>query len=141
MQIPDTNVLLFAVNPDSPCREVAQQSLNEAVQHPQGMGLTWIGLVAFIRLTTRAPVLREPLPVDAALRVVQGWLDHPAVQLLQPGPRHMDILSRLLLAAGRAGNLANDAHIAAIAIEHNAEVLTFDRDFAKFTGLRYQLLS
>lgn len=141
MQLPDTNVLLLAVNPDSPCREVAQRSLNEAVQHPQGMGLTWIGLVAFIRLTTRAPVLREPLPVDTALRVVQGWLDHPAVQLLQPGPRHMDILSRLLLAAGRAGNLTNDAHIAAIAIEHNAEVLTFDRDFAKFTGLRYQLLS
>ena len=34
-----------------------------------------------------------------------------------------------------------DAHIAAIAIEHQAEVLTFDRDFARFSGLRYQLLS
>ena len=51
------------------------------------------------------------------------------------------ILARLLLSAGTAGNLTTDAHIAAIAIEHQAEVLTFDKDFARFSGLRYQLLS
>ena len=68
-----------------------------------------------------------------------GW--GTRTRLLQPGARHIDILARLLLECGMAGNLTNDAYIAAIAIEHNAEILTFDKDFAKFTGLRYQLLS
>ena len=141
MRVPDTNLLLYAINPDSPCRDAAQQCLNEAAQSSEGMGLTWIGLLAFLRLTTPPPVLREPLAVQAALDVVHDWLAHPSVSILQPGARHMDIMSRLLLSAGTAGNLTSDAHLAAIAIEHNAEVLTFDRDFARFTGLRYQLLS
>ena len=186
MRVPDTNLLLYAINPDSPCRDAAQQCLNEAAQSSEGMGLTWIGLLvpagtpkeivsrmqreiekivnlpeiqerlskarlqAAVYLKdreiggvflSRPPVLREPLAVQAALDVVHDWLAHPSVSILQPGARHMDIMSHLLLSAGTAGNLTSDAHLAAIAIEHNAEVLTFDRDFARFTGLRYQLLS
>ena len=88
-----------------------------------------------------ARVMPNPLSVADALADVQGWLGHPNARLLQPGARHIDILARLLLECGMAGNLTNDTYIAAIAIEHNAEILTFDKDFAKFTGLRYQLLS
>lgn len=75
------------------------------------------------------------------LGIVDEWLAHPRVRVLEPGPLHAGIFGRLLLSAGTAGNLMTDAHIAAIAIEHQAEVLTFDRDFARFSGLRYQLLS
>ncbi len=139
MRLPDTNVLLFAANRHSPQHAVARDCLEQSV--PQGMAVAWVTLVGFVRLVTRAAIVPEPLTVDQALGQVQAWLDHPAVQLVQPGVRHMDILSRLLLAAGTAGNLTADAHVAAIAIEHGAEVITFDRDFAKFTGLRYQLLS
>lgn len=81
------------------------------------------------------------MPVDQALGVVDEWLSHPRVRILQPGPRHAGILGRLLVAAGTAGNLTNDAHLAALAIEHNAEVGTFDRDFKRFAGLRFQLLA
>ena len=105
------------------------------------MGLAWLPLIGFVRLSTMARVMASPLSVADALADVQGWLNHPNARLLQPGERHMDILARLLLEAGTAGNLTSDAHIAALAIEHNAEVLTFDQDFARFTGLRYQLLS
>ena len=141
MRLPDTNVLLYAVNRHSPQNAVAHDWLERSAREPQGMAMVWVTLVGFIRLATRAAIVPEPLSVERALAQVQQWLDHPVVHLLQPGARHMDILARLLLEAGTAGNLTSDAHIAAIAIEHNAEVLTFDKDFARFTGLRYQILS
>ena len=141
MRLPDTNVLLYAVNRHSPQNAVAHDWLERSAREPQGMAMVWVTLVGFIRLATRAAIVPEPLSVERALAQVQQWLDHPVVHLLQPGARHMDILARLLLEAGTAGNLTSDAHIAAIAIEHNAEVLSFDKDFARFTGLRYQLLS
>ena len=141
MRLPDTNVLLYAVNRHSPQNAVAHDWLERSAREPQGMAMVWVTLVGFIRLATRAAIVPEPLSVERALAQVQQWLDHPLVHLLQPGARHMDILARLLLEAGTAGNLTSDAHIAAIAIEHNAEVLTFDKDFARFSGLRYQILS
>lgn len=141
MKLPDTNLLLYAANPLSPDHEVARASLDTAAREPEGVGLAWLSLIGFVRLSTMARVMANPLSVADALADVQGWLNHPNARLLQPGERHMDILARLLLEAGTAGNLTSDAHIAALAIEHNAEVLTFDQDFARFTGLRYQLLS
>ncbi|MFV0679402.1 type II toxin-antitoxin system VapC family toxin [Ottowia sp.] len=141
MKLPDTNLLLYATNPLSPHHEMARALLDAAVREPNGVGLAWLPLIGFVRLSTMARVMENPLSVADALADVQGWLDHPNARLLQPGVRHMDILARLLLEAGTAGNLTSDAHIAAIAIEHGAEVITFDKDFARFTGLRYQLLS
>ena len=76
MRVPDTNLLLYAINPDSPCRDAAQQCLNEAAQSSEGMGLTWIGLLAFLRLTTRPPVLRDKAPSFFIAHVgrLPGWL-------------------------------------------------------------------
>ena len=141
MKLPDTNLLIHAANPLGPEHASARHALDEAVREPTGIGLAWLPLVGFVRLSTMARVMPKPLSVADALADVRGWLEHPNARLLQPGVRHMDILARLLLEAGTAGNLTSDAHIAAIAIEHNAEVLTFDKDFARFTGLRYQILS
>ena len=141
MKLPDTNLLIHAANPLSPDHAIARAALDDAVRESAGIGLAWLPLVGFVRLSTMARVMPKPLSVADALGDVQGWLEHPNARLLQPGARHMDILARLLLECGTAGNLTNDAHIAAIAIEHDAEVLTFDKDFARFTGLRYQILS
>ena len=105
-----------------------------------GMALCWLALVGFVRLSTKRGILPSPLTVAQTLSVVDDWLAHPRARVLEPGPQHAGILWRLLLESGTAGNLTNDAHIAALAIEHQAEVLTFDKDFTRFTGLRCQLL-
>ena len=141
MQIPDTNLLVYAVHADSPYHASAKQALEALLADERGMALCWMVLVGFIRISTRRGILPDPLSVAEVLSVVEDWLTHPRVRVLEPGPMHSGILGRLLLETGSAGNLTTDAHIAAIAIEHGAEVITFDRDFAKFTGLRYQLLS
>lgn len=141
MQIPDTNLLLNAVHADSPQHARARRALEGMLSDARGMALVWVVLMGFVRLSTKRGILPSPLPVADVLSVVDEWLAHPRTQVLAPGPLHAGIFGRLLLSAGTAGDLTTDAHIAAIAIEHNAEVLTFDRDFARFTGLRYQLVS
>ena len=70
----------------------------------------------------------------------RDWLAAPAVTLLHPGEQHLPLLARLLIGAGTAGNLTNDAHLAALAIEHGATLVSFDRDFARFAGLSFELL-
>ena len=78
-------------------------------------------------------------PFDA-LAVVDDWLAAANARLLEATPRHWPILRRLLVGAGSAGNLANDVHLAALAIEHGAVLVSFDRDFERFSGLRFELL-
>ena len=141
MLLPDTNLLLNAVHADSAQHDLARKTLEDMLADPRGMALTWVVLMGFMRLSTKRGILPSPLDVAEVLGIVDEWLAHPRVRVLEPGPLHAGIFGRLLLSAGTAGNLMTDAHIAAIAIEHQAEVLTFDRDFARFSGLRYQLLS
>ena len=141
MRTPDVNVLLYAVNSDSAQHKTATSWLAESFARPQGIGFGWMALLGFLRLSTRTGIFARPLGTEQALSVVDIWLSQPTASILNPTDRHAGVLGRLLLGAGSAGNLVSDAHLAALAIEHGAELGTFDRDFARFAGLRLQWLA
>jgi predicted nucleic acid-binding protein len=67
-----------------------------------------------------------------------AWLDQPSATIVRPGPRHLQVLRELLLPLGSGGNLTSDAHLAALAIEHQAELYSSDSDFARFNGLKWR---
>lgn len=140
MRLVDTNVLLHAVNADSREHSVARATIEKGLADDAGVGFVWLALVGFVRLATRRGILEQPLSAEDALGVVDDWLAAPRAQLLEATPRHWSILRRLLVGAGTAGNLTNDAHLAALAIEHGATLVSFDRDFERFAGLRFELL-
>jgi toxin-antitoxin system PIN domain toxin len=100
------------------------------------VGLLWAVACGFLRLVTHPGILETPLAPGAALDRLDGWMEQENVVVLDPGPRHLRILREILGAAGVAGSLTTDAHIAAVAIEHRAEVHSNDRDFERFPGLR-----
>ncbi|MBV8402863.1 MAG: PIN domain-containing protein [Gammaproteobacteria bacterium] len=137
MILPDANTLLYAVNTAAPGHRSALQALEEGFLAPRGVGFAWSALLAFVRLSTRAGIFPRALSVENALHVVTHWLDHPNAQVLHPGDRHAEVLGRLLRAAGTAGNLTSDAHLAALAVEHNARIVSFDRDFARFPDVSW----
>lgn len=139
MILPDVNTLLYAVNSSSTQHAAALKALRSGFEDPRGVAFAWTALLAFLRLSTRRGVFPRPLPVEDALRVVEHWLEHPQAQLIHPGERHAQILGRLLRSAGTAGNLTTDAHLAALAIEHGATVVSFDRDFARFEDVQWVL--
>ena len=141
IKLPDVNVLLYTIHIDSRHHRVALDWLEQTLNSESELGFAWLGLVGFIRISTQTRIVQPPLTTDAALQAVHDWLGHPRARILQPTVRHADVLARLLLSAGTAGNLTNDAHLAALAIEHNAEVVSFDPDFKRFSGLKFQLLS
>jgi toxin-antitoxin system PIN domain toxin len=137
MIVPDVNVLLHAYNAGSR-RHTAFKSWWEAMlSGNRPVGLAWPALLGFIRVSTHPKIMEKPLPVERAIMIVRSWIAAPCAEMIWPGSRHAEILFGLLEAAGTAGNLTTDAHIAAMAIEYEAEVATTDLDFGRFAGLRW----
>jgi toxin-antitoxin system PIN domain toxin len=140
VRLPDTNVLLAAVNEDARGHRVARDWLAESLSGAEPTGFAWLALVGFVRLATKAAIFARPLSPSEALDLVDEWLARPNATALHPGERHPAILRDLLTSAGTAGNLTSDAHLAAIAIEHGAKFATFDSDFHRFAELRLDFL-
>jgi toxin-antitoxin system PIN domain toxin len=138
MQIVDANVLLYAVNEDSPLHQRATTWLDGALAGSEAVGFAWVAILAFLRLSTRADLFADPLTAEEASGVVEVWLSAPAAVVVHPTPRHLSLLSGLLQPFGTAANLVNDAHLAALAVEHGGSVTSFDRDFGRFPGVRWQ---
>ena len=103
--------------------------------------MAWLALIAFIRLSTHPAILPKPLSVANATSMVEDWLLRPRARLLHPTERHSGILSRLLLVASTAANLTNNAHLAALGLEHGAMVGSFDKDFKRFSGLKLEFFA
>jgi toxin-antitoxin system PIN domain toxin len=137
VKILDANVLLYAVDEDAPLHANAKRWLEETLSGTESVGFEWTVLLAFIRLSTRPAVFPSPLMIDEALGLVDSWLDQPCAEIVQPSDRHLAVLKELLSPVGAAGNLTSDAHLAAVAIEHGAELCSCDGDFARFPGLRW----
>jgi toxin-antitoxin system PIN domain toxin len=122
----------------TPLHRKAKSWLEERMSGTETIGLPWNVLLAFLRITTRHGALRHPLSPAQAFHLVDAWLDQPAVTVLHPGPRHVRLLRDLLEPLGLGGNLTSDAHLAAIVIEHGAELCSSDTDFLRFQGLRWR---
>ncbi len=137
MKLVDANLLLYAINEDAPLHRKARVWLESALMSNDLVAFTWPVLLAVIRLSTKSIVFPRPLTLQQALDFVDTCLDQPSSTILQPGPRHWAILKNLLVASGKAGDLSSDAHLAAMAIEHGALLVTTDNDFARFDGLRW----
>ena len=103
------------------------------------VGLAWVVLLAFIRVATSPVVFPTPLSPDEATSQVEAWLAAPAAVVTQPTTRHAPLLRGLLRDTGTGGNLTTDAHLAALAVEHGADIVSFDRDFARFPGVTHRL--
>jgi toxin-antitoxin system PIN domain toxin len=133
--LPDINLLIHAHNLDSPRHAAARQWWDQALSGTEWVGVAWVTLLGFIRLTTNRVVLDNPWPVDEPLQRIAEWLAQPNVRVVDPTPRHAELLAGLLRGVGTGGNLTTDAHLAALAIEHGATLHTTDADFARFPGL------
>jgi toxin-antitoxin system PIN domain toxin len=139
MLLVDANVLLHATNSSSRQHTPARAWLVGALGAREPVGFAWTVVLAFLRLATHRGVFPRPLTPAEAADLLEQWLGAPPSVLVDPTPRHLPLLRGLLADAGTAGNLVGDAHLAALALEYDAEVVSFDRDFARFPGVRHRL--
>lgn len=137
MKIIDVNLLLYAVNEDAPPHSKSKLWLESVLSGTETVGFEWTVLLAFLRLSTRSVIFTNPLRVEEAFALIDSWLARPCATIVQPTKRHAQVLRDLLAPLGTAGNLTSDAHLAAVAVEHGAELLSCDADFARFAGVRW----
>ena len=138
MKLVDANVLLYAVNEDAPNHAAARGWLDGALRGREPVGFAWGVVLAFLRLSTRPALFPRPLGIAQAAGTVELWLQRPPALVVHPTGRHLGLLRGLLEPVGTAANLVNDAHLAALALEHGAEIVSFDRDFQRFEGVRWR---
>lgn len=137
MKLPDVNVVLAAHRRDHADFDRARRWLDELVG--SGEPFSVIDLVAgsVVRLATNRTVFLPPTSVPDAFAYLRALRGQPSHLRLAPGARHLEIFERLCRDYDATGDLAPDAQLAAVAVEHGAEVVSFDRDFARFEGLRW----
>lgn len=138
MNLVDANVLLYAVNTDAPHHERSRRWLDDALSGEDTVAFAWIVLLAFVRLATKAGLFPSPLTVPQAMDRVDAWLSAAPSVVVEPTPQHPRLLQSLLAPLATCGNLVNDAHLAALAIEHRCGIVSFDPDFARFPEVRWK---
>lgn len=139
MILPDVNVLIYAFRQDAPQHAICNPWLTDVVASEPHFGLSPLALAALVRVTTNSRSYRAPSAIEEAFRFCDYLRSQPNCQLVEPGERHWDIFKRLCLETGTRGPRATDAWFAALAIEWGCEWITFDRDFARFPGLKWQV--
>jgi len=138
VDLPDVNVLVYAFRADLEHHGAARAWLDQVVGGEAQFGLSPLALSAVVRITTNARSFREPSPHDEVFGFCEDLMGQPNCQLVTPGERHWSIFRRLCLEASIVGPRVTDAWYAALAIEHGCEWITFDRDFARFSGLKWR---
>lgn len=134
--IVDANLLLYAVDQNSPHHQSASAWVESVMSGPKRIGLPWQTIGAFLRIVTHPRVTTNPLDSATAWGFVSEWLVQPQVWIPPAGERTAQILGRLL-ADGVTGNLIPDAQLAALAIEYGVPVASNDSDFARFPECRW----
>ncbi|WP_304224751.1 TA system VapC family ribonuclease toxin [Gracilinema caldarium] len=141
MIIPDLNILLYAVDSSSIRHQEAKNWLEKTINSGKEIiGIPWIVHLGFLRLTTSPKIFPRPLSIDTACMWMDSLKSNPSVVSVEPGKAHASLLRHLLLVVGTAGNLVSDAHLAALALEKDATIVTGDRDFLRFQGLKVTFL-
>jgi uncharacterized protein len=137
MILVDANLLLYAEDTLSEHHQAARIWWDTRLSSAEPVCLCWPVLTAFIRVGTNLRLHRRPLTLKEAVERVQSWLDQPCVRMIHPGDQHFAIFQVMLRDGKAVGGLVSDAHLAALALEHNCVLQSTDADFSRFKGLKW----
>ena len=138
MILVDSNLLVYATIAASPHHTSAKAWLDDQFECGARIGLPWQSLAGYVRVVTHPRITNPPRPVQDAWAQVEEWLDHPRVWIPEPTGSHRSVFGRLLQQTAAHAGIANDADLAALAVEHGLIVCSADTDFAKFPGLHWR---
>ncbi len=138
MILVDTNLLIYATDKSNQRHDAVRAWLEQRLTGGGEVGFAWIALLGFIRITTNFRVMRNCFSIAQAISHVSAWLANPGARIIGPTAAHWQQLQTMLRSAGTGGNLTTDAHLAALAAEHDCELCAADGDFSRFAGLKWR---
>jgi uncharacterized protein len=132
----DTNVLVYARREESARHVHALKLVRQLAEGDAPWAIPWPCAYEYLRVVTHPRLFRPPSDLTKALDDLEALFDSPSLTLLGEGAAHRTHMRRMALAGRACGNLAHDAHIAALLREHGVrEFWTNDRDFRRFPGI------
>jgi toxin-antitoxin system PIN domain toxin len=137
VKILDVNVLVHAHRRDAQHHAVCRQLLDRPAPAEE-IGLTMPVVNGFLRVVTHPKLLQPPTPLAHALHTVAEWAARPNVHWIAPGEHHWRVFHDLCLRYQAAGGAFYDLHLAALAIERDAELVSLDMGFARIAELRWR---
>jgi toxin-antitoxin system PIN domain toxin len=137
MILVDANLLLYAVNSAATRHDAARRWLDAKLSGTEEVSFVWPVILAFLRISTHPGLFPRPLSVRSATAKMEAWLGQPVARLLDPSHQHWENFGELLRQTQCHGNLVQDAHLAAVAIERGATLCSTDADFSRFPGLNW----
>ncbi|MFN0191911.1 MAG: type II toxin-antitoxin system VapC family toxin [Aestuariivirga sp.] len=138
MILPDVNVLVSAHRADHPNHDICRTWLNALVSSGERFCVSPLVLSSTVRIVTNRKVFFAPSSLREAVNFCNDLLDHPLALKIHGGDGHWGIFCRLCTTTGILGSDISDVWLAALAIEHDCEWVTLDRDFSRFPGLRWR---
>ncbi len=131
----DANILVYATVEQMPQHAKARDWLSQALSGRTRVGLPWQSLLAYVRIVSNPRVFSKPIPISVAWNQVKTWLEQPPAWAPAPTERHQETLGTMVQSISTSNHVP-DAELASLAIQHGLELITADRGFARFPGLR-----
>ena len=138
MNVVDVSVLILAHRLDAERHAPWRDWLDSARSSDETLGVPGHSLAGFVRIVTNVRAFARPSTIDKATGFVDGLLESPAVRRTEPGPGHWKLFADLCRRSRATGKLVPDAWLAALAIENRATLITADRGFGRYPGLRWR---
>jgi toxin-antitoxin system PIN domain toxin len=133
----DANALIFGVDDESPFQAAALDAIEDLKSRDEITYLFWPVAAAFVRITSNPRLYHHPLALSKAIENIQELLSNGHVRTGSEGEGFFDVFSQACAEARATGNLVSDAYIVALMRQHGVRrILTHDRDFRKFDGIR-----
>lgn len=140
MLLLDVNVVVAAHRDDHALHGAARTWFDDLLVGAEDFTVPLAVWRSFVRLVTHPRVFHDPTPRADAFAFIEATVAQPHHLPVRAGDRHLTLLRRLCDEGDARGDLVADAVLAALAVEHRCEIVTFDRDFARFPSVPYRLL-
>ena len=132
----DVNILLYAHNASSPHHLPAREWVEQAMARRDELGLPWSTIHGFLRITTNPAAYPLPRDLNSSCQVIDDYLVRSNVSVVDPAPDYWALFRKVVTDAQATHRLLPDAHLATLALQHNATICTNDRDFSRFPGIK-----
>lgn len=138
MILPDVNVLVYAQRRDMPGHEQYRAWLEAALNGDEPVALVGPVVSGFLRVVTNRRIFVTPTPLASAVANLETMLSAPAAVTPDLPGGGVRALIAQCRAGEASGDLVADAYLAALAWALGAVLISADRDFARFPGLRWR---
>ncbi len=137
MLLMDTNILIYANRHDAERHAEYREWMLGLINGPEPYAVSDFAVAGMVRVITDRRIYKETAAtIEEALAFAAAIREQPHALVVNPGARFWSIFTDLCRTAGASGKLVPDVVLAALAVEHGCEVVTADKDFRRFAGVR-----